>query len=105
MSDVSEITTGEYLPNDPVTFHSGYILGVYQPGDVKDRRLSLWFASVPKNYGHRHYFRDNIYGTLLEVFNTTESKTGSDYPLIAVNTSENQQIKSGAYEPPALCCS
>ena len=100
MSDVSGITTGEYLPNDPVTFHSGYILGVYQPGDVKDRRLSLWFVS---NYGHRNYFRDG--GTLLEVFNTDESVTGSDYPLVAVNTSENQHIKSGAYELLALCCS
>ena len=42
----------------------------------------------------------------LEVFDTDESGTGTgnDYPLVAVNTSENEQ-KSGAYEPPAMCCS
>jgi len=30
--DVSGLTTEKYLPHDPVPIHSGYVLGVYQPG-------------------------------------------------------------------------
>ena len=76
-----------YVPQNPVPFQAGYILGVYQPGDKN--RLSLWYASVQRNYGyHRNYFRD--LGMSLELFDTNESTTGYNYPLIAVNTSENQ---------------
>ena len=98
------LTVAEYVPQNPVPFQPGYILGVYQPGDVNKYRLSLWYGSVQKSYCyHCNYFGD--LGMSLKVFNTNESTTGYDYPLIAVNTSENQQIKSGAYEPPAVCCS
>ena len=94
--DESGLTVVEYVPQNPVPFQAGYILGVYQP----DRnRLSLWYGRV---YGYYHnYFGD--LGMSLEVFNTSGSTTGYDYPLIAVNTSENQLIKSGAYEPPVVC--
>ena len=102
--DEPGLTAAEYVPQNPVPFQADDILGVYQLGGVTDRRLSLWYVSVQRNYGyHRNYFRDLAMS--LEVFDTVESKTGSDYPLVAVNTSENQQIKSAAYEPPALCCS
>ena len=99
VADESGLTVAEYVPQNPVPFQADDILGVYQPGDVG---LSVWYASVQNNYGYRNYF------TLvmsLEVFNTDESETGNDYPLVAVNTSKNQQIKPGAYEPPAMCCS
>ena len=101
VADEPGLTVAEYVPQNPVPFEADDILGVYQLGDVTDRRLGLWFASVPENYGHQNYFTV----LSLEVFDTDESGTGNDYPLVAVNTSENQQIKSGAYEPPALCCS
>ena len=104
MVDEPGLTVAEYVPQNPVPFQADDILGVYQPRDVGDSRLTLWHISVPNNYGHhRNYFRD--LGMSLEVFNRVGSRTGNDYPLVAVNTSENEQIKSGAYEPPALCCS
>ena len=103
VADKSGLTVAEYVPQNPVPFQADDILGVYQPGGVTDRRLSLWFASVPSNYGYHNYFRDLVMS--LKVFNTDESGTGNDYPLVAVNTSENQQFKSAAYEPPAVCCS
>ena len=81
MSNVSGITTGEYLPRDPVTFHSGYILGVYHPG-----RLSVIHASVPSGFGRDSYFRRT--GTSLAVFNTSGAFVRNDEPLVAVNTSE-----------------
>ena len=85
--DQPGLTVAEYVPQNPVPFQAGYILGVYQPGDKN--RLSLWYASVQRNYGyHRNYFRD--LGMSLELFDTNESTTGYNYPLIAVNTSENQ---------------
>ena len=103
VADESGLTVAEYVPQNPVPFQADDILGVYQPGDVEDNRLSVWYASVPENYGHHNYFRDLVMS--LEVFNTVGSRWGNDYPLVAVNTSENQQIKSEAYEPPAVCCS
>ena len=83
MSDVSGITTGEYLPHDPVTFHSGYILGVYHLGES---RLSVIHASVPSGFGRDSYFRRT--GTSLAVFNISGALVGNDEPLVAVNTSE-----------------
>ena len=84
------LTVAEYVPQNPVPFQAGYILGVYQPGGNKTK-LSLRYVSVQESYG---YQRPDYFGDLmsLKVFNTNESTTGYDYPLIAVNTSENQQI-------------
>ena len=85
--DEPGLTVAEYVPQNPVPFQAGYILGVYQPGDVNKSRLSLWYGSVQKSYGYHHnYFGD--LGMSLKVFNTSGSTTGYDYPLIAVNTSE-----------------
>ena len=84
--DESGLTVVDYVPQNPVPFQAGYILGVYQPGDVNKRRLSLWYASVKKSYGY--YFGD--LGMSLKEFDTSESTTGYNYPLIAVNTSESQ---------------
>ena len=87
--DEPGLTVAEYVPQNPVPFQAGYILGVYQPGDVNKSRLSLWYGSVQKSYCyHCNYFGD--LGMSLKVFNTSESTTGYDYPLIAINTSENQ---------------
>ena len=102
--DEPGLTVAGYVPQNPVPFQADDILGVFQLGGVEDSRLSLWYVSVPNGYGyHCNYFRD--LGMSLEVFNTVGSRTGNDYPLVSVNTSENQQIKSGAYELLALCCS
>ena len=87
--DESGLTVTEYVLQNPVPFQAGYILGVYQPGDVNKNRLSLWYASVQKNYGYHHNYLGDL-GMSLELFDTSESTTGYDYPLIAVNTSENQ---------------
>ena len=84
MSDVSGITPVEYLPNDPVSFHSGYILGVYQPGGDSNSRLSLIHVEVPTGLGRANYVRR----TSLAVFNTSGAFVRNDEPLVAVNTSE-----------------
>ena len=91
--DEPGLTVAEYVPQNPVPFQAGYILGVYQPGDVNKSRLSLWYGSVQKSYGYHHnYFGD--LGMSLKVFNTSGSTTGYDYPLIAVDTSEINSVRS-----------
>ena len=102
----SEFTVGEYIPDNPVPFEAGYIFGVY-PGDgAGSSRLSVRYVSVPSRYGYLNYRRRS--GMSLEEFDKDAygSSTGNDYPLVAVNTGENQLTfsdKSEAYESPALC--
>ena len=79
MLDVSGITTGEYLPHDPVTFQANYILGVYQPGSGSNSAL-----------GRENYVRQNE--TSLSVFNISGAVVGNDDPLVAVNTSEKDAL-------------
>ena len=43
-SEEPGITIGEYLPHDPVPFHSGDVLGVYQPGNYSDSRQLFYIA-------------------------------------------------------------
>ena len=100
----SEFTVGEYIPDDPVPFEAGYLFGVYPGGGASSSRLSVRYASVPSGYGYLNYCRRS--GMSLEEFDKDGSSTGNDYPLVAVNTGENQLTfsdKSEAYEPPALC--
>ena len=85
----SQFTVGEYVPNSPVPFEAGYIFGVYQPRSGNSR-LSVRYVSVPSGYGHFNYHRRSEMP--LEKFKTDGSSTGNDYPLAAVDTSENQQI-------------
>ena len=85
----SEFTVGKYVPNSPVPFEAGHIFGVYQPRS-RNSRLSVRYASVPSGYGHLNYHRN--FAMSLEKFNTDGSSTGNDYPLAAVDTSENQLI-------------
>ena len=92
MSDVSGITTGEYLPHDPVPFQTNYILGVYQPGSGSNSRLSLIHVNVPSVLGHENYVRQNE--TSLSVFNISGAVVGNDDPLVAVNTSEKMHCSS-----------
>ena len=89
MSNVSGHSVGEYLPHDSVPFYSGYVLGLYHPGDYSDSRLSVIHASVPSGFGHYNYVRWTR--TSLAVLNTSASGVfvGNDDPLVAVNTSEN----------------
>jgi len=92
MSDVSGITTGEYLPHDPVPFRANYILGVYQPGSGSNSTLSLIHVSVPGVFGRENYVRQNE--TSLSVFNISGAVVGNDDPLVAVNTSEKMHCSS-----------
>ena len=87
-SEESGITIEEYLPLDPVPFRSGDVLGVYQPGDDSDSRLSLMHVNVPSGFGHDNYIRQ----TAMSLVEFTTSAQGvlvrNDIPLVAVNTSE-----------------
>ena len=82
-SEYSGITIGEYSPHDPVPFHIGDVLGVYQP---VDSRLSLMHVNVPRGFGHDNYVRRTEMS--LVVFTTSAQGVGNDIPLVAVNTSE-----------------
>ena len=92
MSDQSEFTVEEYMPDTPVPFEAGYIFGVYQPQKPCRR---LVYVDVPPGYGH-----DNYYGECnSDQFNKTTDE--NNYPLVSVNTSEYQQIlaeKSGTLQ-------
>ena len=90
MSDVSGITTGEYLPHDPVPFQTNYILGVYQPGSGSNSRLSLIHVNVPRVFGRENHVRQNE--TSLSVFNISGAVVENDEPLVAVNTSEKDAL-------------
>ena len=85
-SEESGITIGEYVPHDLVPFCSGDVLGVYQPGDDSDSRLSLMHVRVPTGFGHDNYVRWTAMS--LAVFTTSGVFVGNDIPLVAVNTSE-----------------
>ena len=81
-SEESGITIGEYVPHDPVPFHSGDVLGVYQP---VDSRLSLMHVNVPSGFGHDNYY---IRWTEMSLEEVQGVRLGNDIPLVAVNTSE-----------------
>ena len=88
-SEEPGITIGEYVPQDPVPFYSGDVLGVYQPGDDSDSRLSLMHVSVPTGFGHDNYYIRSTEMSLEEVVTSAQGvHVGNDIPLIAVNTSE-----------------
>ena len=93
MSGQSQFTLEEYIPDSPVPFEAGYIFGVYQPRGG-DSRLSVRYADVSDGYGYLNYRRRS--DTSLEVFNIGEAQNRNDYiyPLVAVNTSKNQQTLS-----------
>ena len=87
LSGQSQFTVGEYIPDSPVPFEAGYIFGVYQPRGG-DSKLSVRYADVPSGY-LKHY-KDPY--TSLGVFDISGAKKGNDYPLVAVNTGETQQV-------------
>ena len=88
VSEEPGITIGEYSPHDPVPFHSGDVLGVYQPGDDSDSRLSLMHVSVPTGFDHDNYVRWTEM-SLVEFTTSAQGVfVGNDIPLVAVNTSE-----------------
>ena len=92
MSGQSNFTVEEYIPNDPVPFEAGYILGVYQPQQSR-RRLSVVHVDVdPSEDGYKNYLRNNVMS--LEEFNTGSATAANNYPLVAVNTSEYQKTLS-----------
>ena len=51
MSAVPGLTTEKNLPRDLVPVHSGYVLGVYQPG-ISDSRLSIVHVRVTPGFAH-----------------------------------------------------
>ena len=85
-SEKSGITIEEYVPHDPVPFHSGDVLGVYQPGDDSDSRLSLMHVKVPPGFGLHNYIRRTEKS--MRELTTSARGVGNDIPLVAVNTSE-----------------
>ena len=90
LSDQSDVTVEKYIPNDPVPFEDGYILGVYQPEPAGSRRLSVVHVDVPSGYGYENRHRDSMMMSK-NVFNVGGSRVGNNYPLVAVNTSEYQK--------------
>ena len=92
LSDQSDFPVKGYIPNDPVPFEAGYILGVYQPQQSR-RRLSVVHVDVDLSEdGYKNYHRNNVMS--LEEFNTGSATAANDYPLVAVNTSEYQKTLS-----------
>ena len=89
MSGQSQFTVEEYIPDNPVPFEAGYIFGVYQPSGG-DSRLRVRYANVPDGYGYLSYRRGS--GISLDEFDIDGSSREYDYPLVAVNTSENPVI-------------
>ena len=88
-ADDSGLTIAEYVPPAPVPFESGYVLGVYQPGDSGNSRLSVIHADVPSGFGHVNFDRGARDVTVLDTTANGVS-AGSDFPLVAVNTSKNR---------------
>ena len=48
---LESLHTEKYLPHDPVPIHSGYVLGVYQPG-IADSRLSIVHVRVTPGFDY-----------------------------------------------------
>jgi len=88
-ADNSGLTIVEYVPPAPIPFQTNDVLGVYQP-DRNDRRLSVIHVSVPSGFGRVNY----VGGTDMVEFSTGELSTFNDFPLVAVNTSKNQNYVS-----------
>ena len=78
-------TVEEYIPNDPVPFEAGYIIGIYQPENGQ-RRLSVVHVDVPGGYGYDNYHKDNRMSQ--EEYSISALNTANNYPLVAVETSE-----------------
>ena len=94
VSGQSEFTVEECTPDDPVPFEAGYIFGVYQAQEPCRR---LVYVDVPHGYGYDSYYGESE----SHQFNIDESKKENNYPLVAVNTSEYQEIlaeKSGTLQ-------
>ena len=89
-ADNSRLTIAEYMPPAPISFQTGDVLGVYQPGNSGNTRLSVIHVSVPSELGHINFVRE----TDVAVFDTTASEVSafSDFPLVAVNASKNQMF-------------
>ena len=92
-ADTPGLTIAEYVPPAPVPFESGYVLGLYQPGNGGNTRLSVIHAVVQ---GRVNFVRGAMD---VEVFDTMASgvSASSDFPLVAVNTSKNRFC--GLYSP------
>ena len=88
-ADDSRLTIAEYVPPAPVPFEPGYLLGVHQPGNDGNSRLSVIHADVPSGFGHVNFDRGARDVTLLD---TTANGVSVDntFPLVAVNTSKNR---------------
>ena len=89
LSGQSNFTVEEYIPDNPVPFEAGYILGVYQPEPAGSRRLSVVHVDVADEYSY-----DNYHSMMMEKFDTSRSRVGNNYPLVAVNASEYQKTLS-----------
>jgi len=88
-ADNSGLTTAEYMP-PAIPFQAGDVLGVYQPGNSGNSRLSVIHVSVPPGFGYINFVRK----TDVAVFDTTASdvSASNDFPLVAVNASKNQMF-------------
>ena len=89
-ADSSGLTIAEYMQRPPISFQAGDVLGVYQPGNDRNSRLSVIHVSVPTGFGHVNFVRK----TDVAVFDTTASEVSAsnNFPLVAVNASKNQMF-------------
>ena len=90
-ADDSTLTIEEYVPPAPVPFEPGYVLGVYQPGNGGNSRLSVLHVDVRSGFGHVNFVRSDAD---VEVLDTAASGPGmsadNTFPLVAVNTSSKK---------------
>ena len=89
----SRCTIAEDVPPAPIPFQAGDVLGVYQPGNSENSRLSVIHVDVPDDFGHVNFVEDTDVAEL----NTQELSAFNDLPLVAVNTSKNQMFISGGF--------
>ena len=85
-ADSSGLTITEYKLRAPIPFQAGDVLGVYQPGNIGNSRLSVIHVSVPRGFGYINF----VSGTDVAVFDTTANGVSDDFPLVSVNASKNE---------------
>ena len=87
-ADSSGLTIAEYMLRAPISFQAGDVLGVYQPGNIGNSRLSVIHSNIPLGFGYVNFVR----GTDVAVFDTTANgvSASNDFPLVTVNASKNE---------------
>ena len=89
-NETSHPNVHEYIPNPPLEFQEGDILGVYQPDDT-DNQLKLYYQ---ENTGPLNYLRSNINPPPPSWFALDIPTTQLYYPLVSaiVSTGNNNTV-------------